>query len=173
MRNLCRQLGWVGAAFAIAVLLYIPVRLMAQRCNTVFPGFYDPGTGEFSEPDDFYYWFSVAIWPAYAFFCGFIPMLAARCAGVRWWLMVPVFVVAFLVWDQVTMLDDWLGIPAGGLCGFRSYPTNLPGMNTPHLSVILCPIAFLAGAVGGPAIGWALGRRTKSGRPPSTAREVR
>ena len=61
--------------------------------------------------------------------------------------------VAFVLWDQVTVLDDWLNIPAGGLSGFRSCMANHSGMSTSRLSVVLCPIAFLCGALGGTIAG--------------------
>ena len=86
-------------------------------------------------------------------------MLVAGRARIRCWLTVPVFVTALLLWDYITVLDDWFSIPGGTLMGRNSYPSNHPGMNTPHLSVILCPIAFLAGAVGGTIAGHILSKR--------------
>jgi len=137
------------AAFPAVALLYLPFRLFAQRFNTVFPGFVNRSTGELSGSDDFYHWFSVLVWPIYALLAGFLPLFAAKAIRVRWWFLIPVFVISLLTWNQVTALDDLFHIPGGGLAGFDSYPANYAGMNTPHISVILSPIAFIVGALAG------------------------
>ena len=145
-------------AFLALVLMYIPFRLFAQRFNTVFPASFNRATGELYSPDDFYHWYSVAIWPMYAFSCGVVPMLVGRWVRIRWWAMIPMFIIAFALWDNIMAFDEWFNIPGGGLEGFRLYPANHPGMNTPHLSVILCPIAFLVGALAGTITGHRLGK---------------
>ncbi len=154
----------VLGVFVAVALLYIPFRLFAQRFNITFPVFVDQATGEFYHSDNFYHWFSVLVWPAYALLSGFCSPFVAKFLRIRWWLLIPLFIIAFMVWDQITVLDDWFNIPGGGLLGFRSYPTNRPGMSTPHLSVILCPTTFLVGAVVGTIAGHVTGKTsTKKG----------
>jgi len=147
----------LGVFMAVA-LLYIPFRLFAQRFNSTFPLFVDQATGEFYDSDNFYHWFSVLVWPAYALLSGFCAPFVAKFLRIRWWLLILLFIIALLVWDQITVLDDWFNIPGGGLCGFRSYRSNHRGMSTPELSVILCPITFLVGAVVGTIAGHVAGK---------------
>jgi hypothetical protein len=155
-----RKTLFVVGIFVVVVLLYVPFRLFAQRFNTVFPGFVDRATGQLYHPDNFYHWFSVLVWPAYALLAGLFPLFVAKVLRIRWLLFIAVFIIAFTVWDQITVLDKWFNIPAGGLYGFRSSPTNHPGMNTPHISVILCPITFFVGTLAGTIGGHIIGKRS-------------
>jgi len=147
MKRRYRRTLLVIAAFVAVILLYLPFRLFAQRFNTALPGFVDRTTGDLSGPDGFYHWFSVFVWPTYALLSGFLPLFVAKALRVRWWFLILLFVVALIMSDQITALDDLFHIPGGGLCGFNEYPANYAGMNTPHVSVILCPITFVVGAL--------------------------
>jgi hypothetical protein len=149
--KLFRKLLLLAGIFLGLAILYLPFRLLAQRFNIVFLGL----------SDNFYHWFSLLIWPIYAFLWGAVPMFVARRLHLRWLILPFIFIVAFLVCNQITILDDYFNIPAGGLCGFQSYPANYPGMNTPHISVILCPVMFLGGTVAGTIVGWYTSSRSK------------
>lgn len=160
MKKQYRKALLIVAAFVTVALLYVPFRLFAQRFNTVFPGFVDRATGELSGSDNFYHWFSVLVWPAYSLVSGLLPMFVAKFLRVRWWFLIPVFIITFTLWTQITALDDWFNIPGDGLSGFDSFPANYPGMNTPHISVILCPISFIVGAMVGTIGGHIVGKKT-------------
>ena len=123
-------------AIGIVLLAYVPVRLLANRTNTTF----------IAGSDDFYPWSATLLWPFYSFLVSFLPQVVAVMFPIRWYFRVLGAICLFFAWDSLAILDDWFQLTGMGTYGLRAFPSNHPGMNTPHLSVILSPIAFVIGA---------------------------
>ena len=136
----------------IAVLLaYVPYRLIAQHTNTVIVG----------NSDNFAYPAATFLWPSFAFLVTFLGHCVGRLLRIRWYFRTIALVALFIAWDSIVKFDGLLGIPAGGLLGFRSSAANYPGMNTTYLSVLLCPVAFVFGIVIGEFVGWIYDRKIR------------
>ena len=147
MKTIFQKILTITCVLLAVSILYIPFRMFAQKFNIVFPGYLDPDMNELYNSDNFYHWFSILVWPTYATMVGFLPFCCARLLRFRWYLYVALCIVLLLLWDYITVLDTWFGIPGGGLSGFNNYPANHPGINTPQISVMICPFAMIAGAI--------------------------
>lgn len=147
MKAIFRKILLLALAFLFVSILYIPFRLFAQRFNIVSPSYFDPRSGEIYHSDNFYYWFSILVWPIYSALFGFLPLFCACILRVRWYIYVAICIALLFLLCNITVLDTWLDIPGGGLNGFDSWPSNNPGINTPLISVVMCPFAILDGGI--------------------------
>ncbi|MHC4111426.1 MAG: hypothetical protein ACYSUY_10140 [Planctomycetota bacterium] len=147
MKAISRKILLLALAFLGVGVLYIPFRFFAQRFNIASPSYIDPRSSEVYHSDNFYYWFSIFVWPIYSLLFGFLPLFCACILRVRWYIYVAVCIALLFLLCNITIVDTWLDIPGGGLSGFTGGPSNNPGINTPLISVIMCPFAILAGGI--------------------------
>ena len=118
---------------SVAVLLYLPFRLIASRINTI----------TWNGTDNFYYTFAIATWPT---FCGLLAFaicfLAMRCNIRLWWHPMLIFITIAAVLNTGT-LDQWFARYDSGRSGLDMYPSNFDTMSTPELSHNLVLPTFL------------------------------
>jgi hypothetical protein len=145
-----REYALYAAVLVIAVLTYYPYRLFAQHTPILVLS----GSGNFA------YWHATLYWPSWSFFATFSGHAVGQYLHIRWHFRALALVLVFVAWCFVPLLDHVLGIDGYGSFGLNSYPSSLPGWNTPKLSVMLCPWAFFAGVVAGELAGWWYRRRT-------------
>jgi hypothetical protein len=133
----------------VALLLYIPFRLLASHTNTVFWG----------DSDNFYYRSAVLVWPAYVFLSMGLVYFTSGALGFS---LVPdlfAIILMAILSDYSWRLDRLLGL-AGGETGSLTMTSGLT-WNTTWLSQELCLVSIPLGLVLGKAAGLLLYRRAR------------
>ncbi len=147
MKKAYQRVLSITCVFLAISLLYIPFRLFAQKFNIVSISYLGSNVGEIYHSDNFYHWFSILVWPTYSFIIGFLPLFCVRLLRLRWYYYIFVCVAVVFLWADISVLDEWLRIPGGGLLGYNTWSSKNLGINTTHISVMMCPLALLGGAI--------------------------
>jgi hypothetical protein len=138
-----QKLSLYIAVMTFVVATFLPYRFVASHAN-VLQG----------ASNNFYYWPAMFLWPSWSFIVTFSVHVTGRLLRLPWDARVIALLVILAAWFYVPLLDKSLGLEDGGNVGLRYWPGHSQCCTTPMLSVLMCPLALIAGVAAGEIVGW-------------------